>query len=439
MSERDLFEPEKIFDSCDWSSRDKVAETLNQYIGAIIWALAGSVFSEEETVKVIEAFSEAILEDIEVYDYSFGLWDNNIKRSESGRLCEYEFDEDERFDSFIEQIFADDSIDATESSKHGIAVYTMRYDKKDYETFGALLKSNKKYLENYMGEKLYQKIYPVFWLAMLNKRHKRNSDNSDGEECLIWPIRRGTEREQYIFALLSNERKKDMRDGTIFSGIKRVLTKKCKRKGVTVKQYNMRNVKDRHDFVRWMKDYLYEDKTPGNRNKVVFSNNIITVREMLEIGTKRNIDIPAFIFFLDRLTGWIEFYNFVFLQDDDELELGVDEDEDAVLDYVAFKELAEYNHIAFSYVFGKYVRKNKEFKEIYHTIIGEEIIYYVNIAYNRIKHNRQYVRGQGDLVRRSKWYRNIFKELFVNDISKVNKATRMEALNFYDIYITYMR
>ena len=44
-----------------------------------------------------------------------------------------------------------------------------------------------------------------------------------------------------------------------------------------------------------------------------------------------------------------------------------------------------------------------------------------------------------DFLMESVWYNRLFEELFVNDISKVNQATRMDALNFYDIYMTFMR
>lgn len=37
------------------------------------------------------------------------------------------------------------------------------------------------------------------------------------------------------------------------------------------------------------------------------------------------------------------------------------------------------------------------------------------------------------------WYKRLFQELFVNDISEVNKATRIDALNFYDTYITFTK
>ena len=44
-----------------------------------------------------------------------------------------------------------------------------------------------------------------------------------------------------------------------------------------------------------------------------------------------------------------------------------------------------------------------------------------------------------DFLMEGIWYNRLFEELFVDDISKVIPATRMDALNFYDTYITFMK
>lgn len=58
-------------------------------------------------------------------------------------------------------------------------------------------------------------------------------------------------------------------------------------------------------------------------------------------------------------------------------------------------------------------------------------------AYEQIYSKRQYVKNDADLS--SKWYESLYNELFVDDISNVNKATKMDALDFYDVYITYTK
>jgi hypothetical protein len=262
-----------------------------------------------------------------------------------------------------------------------------------------------------------------------------------------------------------------------------------------VKKFDMQNEEGRYRFVRWMKNCLFAEKKKGNMNKKVFINNIIAVREMIEIGEKGAIDIPAFILLLDRLTGWIEFYNFILVGDgvadgfhsfvDDEKKAAlqeqlkeVDETVDDILevvaectdteeleeliyeaanffayrddleneltlnddfkpDYADFEELEEFNHIAFLYAWGTNVRRNPKLNAEHHGLLGRLFIEYISKAYDRIILERKYMRNDDDLS--FDWYESLYEELFVKKLSNIHEAKRIDALDFYDTYITHMK
>lgn len=343
-----------------------------------------------------------------------------------------------------------------------------------------------------MGKDLYKKIYPVFWLEMLNRNRTQETDD---KECLVEPVRMATEKEQYLFALLLDKRTEDIKKNTIFSGIQRLYTARYKREKEQIKNYNMCDRMCRLFFVKEMRHRLLREETDGNKNKPILKNNLATVREMIEIGGEEKLDIPVFIFLLDRLTGWIEFYNFVILGEgtreicvpetnnkkkkelqeirennymilDDllallsectekeelievaceiarcvdiikDIEFELIKDDEEQLDYAAFEDLIDFNHIAFLYVWGIYIRRNRCLEEAYHSNFGRMFIEFIAEAYYKVIANREYVQEDSDLSKKYTWYRSLYEELFVNDISKVNKATRMDGLNFYDTYIIF--
>ena len=401
----------------------------------------------------------------------------------------YDMAEENKIRKLVERIYDD----YTDDSRHGIAKYTMRYGRKNEIKLRESILNDKKNLDSYVGKELYKKIYPVFWLEMLNRNHTGKTNN---KECLVEPIQMEIEKEQYLFAMLLDKRTEDISNNTIFSGIQRLYTARYKRVKRVVNKYNMKDESNRLFFVRWMKKCLYEEKTSGNLDKQIFENNIMTVREMMEIGGKERLDIPAFIFLLDRLTGWIEFYNYVLIgeaegqrfyvpniSDGDEKETReILENNKKVLDdllvllkkctekdelievackvakcveniddlesesirddrlqpeYAAFEDLIDYNHIAFLYAWGKYVRGNEYLGKAYYSILGKEFMRYIAEAYDEVINNRKYVQEDSNLAPKSIWYISLYDELFVNDISKVNKATRIDGLNFYDTYITW--
>ena len=248
---------------------------------------------------------------------------------------------------------------------------------------------------------------------------------------------------------------------------------------------------------REMKKNLFNEKTSGNRNKIALINNLATIREMLEIGEIDNIDIPAFMFWLDKMTGWIEFYNFVslnegsngeyrFLESDskeivdiqerikeynkeideyiekmhkctekkylfdliqeaaevierkESLEYKLSFNENTYVDNAAFQYLKKFNHIGVLYVLGKYIKNYQNIKEVYQSILGKEICRKIAELYKLVSDKKQYEQKEWKVIK-SKCYRQLFDELFVNDFSKVNKTTKIDALNFYDAYITYMQ
>ncbi|MCI8491358.1 MAG: hypothetical protein HFJ04_14175 [Lachnospiraceae bacterium] len=484
----DIAETEKIFEGCNWSNRQSIKEALEKYVneaGRLLW---DSEKLHKKTKKMVEDLSEAILEDIEVYDYSIDLWNENVECD--SRKGTYRSDENRKIQTFIDRIYEEEG----KNVQPGIANYTTRYSKQNFNNLEKGIKTDKNYLENNVGEKLYKKIYPVFWVEMLNRNRGYRKKTARDEECLLKPICERAELEQYIFALLLDTRTKSIARSTIFSGVQRAYTAQNKREKKLVERYNMQDAKDRLSFVRWRKKCLLEEKQPGNREKPVFRNNIATIREMLGIGGEDNIDIPAFIFFLDMLTGWIEFYNFVSLGDsvrdgiyiadideeekklfqevqieyeakldelldtilkctekgklleyiDEVLELRnlmeelVLDNEDWGVDYAEFEDLIEYNHIAFLYVMGRHVRKNASLQERYYSILKREFINSIADVYEVIIRNKQYEQSN-NVEENSVWYRCLFEELFANDISRINKATRIDALNFYDVYITYMK
>lgn len=119
--ETDISEQKKVFEDCDWSNRQNVEATLARYIGRLSLLLWYSVFSVEEIVTLAEDLSAAILEDIEVFDYSLRLWNENMLEN-SGNESD-DMVEKKKIERLVERIY-DGEID---SSGYGIAKYTMRY------------------------------------------------------------------------------------------------------------------------------------------------------------------------------------------------------------------------------------------------------------------------------------------------------------------------
>lgn len=443
--------------------------------------------------------SEAILEDIEVRRYSVDLW----KQVE-------DIEEDSLFEGHGEDItkrFVEGLMEAEDNdNEKGLAKYTARYGRTTREKLKNGIESCGTYVEKRLGRDLYEKIYPVFWLAMLNCPHKSKIDK---EKHILDPIKKGTEREQYLFALLIDKRVEDIGNHSIFSGIKRVYLSRLKRTKKAVENFDMRCAEERYCFVRWVKKYLLKENKSGNMKKPVFKNNILTIREMLKIGTEKKMDIPAFIFFLDKLTGWIEFYNFVSLGESivdgkemdgsdieeneetsdqeiidrimekidnmeetldsllDEItrcteedkvadlvyeaaeyiqtmkrwEIEEETDEDSSIEYAMFEDFIEVNHIAFLYALEKYMRNDEDLKDVFQIVIGEQFTSSIIAVYEVLENNATYNKGKGNkrFIMENVWYKRLFQELFVNDISEVNKATRIDALNFYDTYITFTK
>jgi hypothetical protein len=483
-----LEEAEQLFDECDWFQRQDIESKLKAYIENISTILWGQVLSAKTITKMAEELSEAILEDIEVYDYVLNLWNENMNVDKCNPT--YNSKENQIIDKIVNMIYSSEPDE--KSDKNALAKYTMRYSRSNSKKFDDDIKADKKYLDKLVGKELYKKVYPVFWLEMLNRNRKGQTDD---EECLVEPIRSGTEKEQYLFALLLNERTKNIDEHTIFSGVHRLYTERYKRAKKVVKKFDMQNEEGRYRFVRWMKNCLFAEKKKGNMNKKVFINNIIAVREMIEIGEKGAIDIPAFILLLDRLTGWIEFYNFILVGDgvadgfhsfvDDEKKAAlqeqlkeVDETVDDILevvaectdteeleeliyeaanffayrddleneltlnddfkpDYADFEELEEFNHIAFLYAWGTNVRRNPKLNAEHHGLLGRLFIEYISKAYDRIILERKYMRNDDDLS--FDWYESLYEELFVKKLSNIHEAKRIDALDFYDTYITHMK
>lgn len=488
----DLSEQEKRFSKCNWGIRTSVKETLERYIRSVLESL---ISSEEKALKIAKGLSEAILEDIEAERYAMDLWKKGMENSRLDSL--HGGSEEGITKEFAENL----SDNYYHNAKSSIAIYTTRYGRTTLEKLRNEIELSGMYLENHIGRELYEKIYPVFWLEMLNCPHKK----INYEECLLMPISGETEREQYLFALLIDSRVEDIANNTIFSGIKRLYFARLKRAKTAVKKFDMQDAEERHRFIRWMKNCLFREDKSGNKKKPTFMNNIKTIREMLEIGEGNNLDIPAFIFFLDRLTGWIEFYNFVSLGDsrmEDTCDAGtkdfdmdekakakildkidclekkldgliveiaectevdkvwelvleasgyihrleywedeVEVEKDSPIDYTAFEDLAEFNHIAFLYAWGRFMRDDEEIEVLSHNVLGRKFMESIATAYKMVMDKVTDVNGyiNKDFLMEGVWYNRLFKELFVNDLSKVNPATRMDALNFYDIYMTFMR
>lgn len=495
MCKMELSGKEKIFGKCNWGIRASVEDTLEEYISSVLESL---ISSEKKALELTEGLSQAILEDIEAERYAMDLWKKGIENSKLN--SQHGSSEEDITKKFVESL-SDNDYHGAESS---IAKYTTRYGRTSFEKLRKKIQSSRMYVESHIGRGLYEKIYPVFWLEMLNCPHKK----IDYGERFLMPISEGTEREQYLFALLLDSRVEDIASNTIFSGIQRLYSARLKRAKNEVKNFDMQDAEERHCFVRWMKNCLFREDKSGNRKKPALKNNMKTIREMLEIGGDNNLDVPAFIYFLDRLTGWIEFYNFVLSGDsriedtcddnkddsdtNDEIKekilskveilekkydrlmdeltecTGLDEvrelvwesfdciqeweywvggkeeedpEEDSEIDYTAFENLAEFNHIAFLYAWGKYIRNDKELEALSHSVLGRKFMEYMAAAYRIVTNKITYDEGNvnKDFLMESVWYNRLFEELFVNDISKVNQATRMDALNFYDIYMTFMR
>lgn len=505
---------ESVFENCDFTRRKSVKETIITYIAMYLERLYGKEFSKTEIKNLVGDMAEAILEDIEVEEYSRQLWEKNMLPQKEKEKSN--FDDSGVIQQLIKKITKGDEenpfkIKYGKKIYRGIEEYTVRYSQENSKKIEKGVVEAKAFLEDNIGRQLYEKIYPVFWLEMINKRHVRSKShrsNPDNPKSLIDPIYKGIEKEEYLSALLLDCRTEGISTSTIFSGIQRLYTARYDREGKEVGNYDMQDASQRYLFVKEHKKRLLMEKNSGNRNKKTFLNNLATIREMLEMGQSDNIDIPAFLFWLDNLTGWIEFYNFVSLKESntevydssrDENEViekklkerlekklkerpnglpeqsrEIDElrekilkctdrkslvslilqasewiedmedreirksDKQELVDRAAFEYLIEFNHMAFLYIFGKKMENMPWLKDMYQSILGNEFCEKIADVYEIIIEKKQYVQSEGEILK-SKWYCEMYDELFINDFSKVNKASRMEALNFYDAYITFMK
>ena len=208
MCKMESSEKEKIFGKCNWGIRASVEETLEEYIRSVLESL---ISSEEKALELAKEFSEAILEDIEAERYAVDLWkkgmENHKLDSQHGGSGE------DITKKFVESLSDNDYRDAELS----IAKYTTRYGRTSLEKLKNQITSSGIYVEKHVGRELYEMIYPVFWLEMLNCPHKK----IDYEEHLLMPISEATEWEQYLFALLTDSKGEDIANNTIFSRIQR--------------------------------------------------------------------------------------------------------------------------------------------------------------------------------------------------------------------------
>lgn len=305
--------------------------------------------SGEEKQTFVEDIAEAMIEDAEMSDYARCIWDEYTFdcESQNNNNCSWGcMNQDKSKFSSIDGMIDAVAAKITDQSS-GLYNYTFWYPlpRKDEDSVEYIdIDEVKKVFHNILNDmnkqidpELYHQAYPVFWLEAFNIQFSKVGKK---QICFKQPIEIESDKEKYLFVLLFNN-STPLKGGTIFSAIQTGFNKTKKDK----KNYlDMDNSGNRHLYVKIIRDSMSEnirkilnekDKKFKEENKfgnqhnkgkkkrlksikvenaTVLKNNIITLRELIRIGIENDLDginKPVFIFLLERLTGWMGFYNYV--------------------------------------------------------------------------------------------------------------------------------
>lgn len=504
------------------------------------------IFETEDTKLFAEEISEAMIQDLEVMKYSLHIWKKyawsevNRFHNESKSVIE------EILEEIVPEMFYEEKMFNMNYKKeiykgeeyNGLASYTYRYPVLKKYPVDGLMKESFRKMEMEIEPKLYEWAYPVFWLESLNLPFSDGKRKQREEMSFILPVAEENEKEMYLFALLLNNRASgNTINSTIFAAVKRSLNHILKsekppknknefedKKRVMIEErLSMDASLDRWDFVKELRKKMYEKASQTVRESVVLINNIVAIRELIEIGEKhglKNINKPFMIILLERLTGWIGFYNYVLMREgqtcdfmeeslseesenvnaddilnhniakkseqfqiqveqflpitnpgdflraykevkrtiedmemDNEIKFDPKEDEKD-LAHATF-QVIDNEHIAFLYCIGKWIQKSQGdeknkgkqkkhkrlegrektlyFGEAYHTSFGKNFLMCILELQNIMVDS---ICWELDTEKKPEcgWYNKLYDELFVNDINNVQKATRFDAINFYNLW-----
>lgn len=291
----------------------------------------------------------------------------------------------------------------------GLALYTSRFS-LGYK-LSETMQQDVHFLMEYVDPELYTKIYPVFWIAMLNRNPREKYDFCKG---LLDPIFNATEVEKYIFALLI-DRRMEGEKGTIFSLIKKRLYSRKKKNLPNID--NVNEERERRQFVNFLIKY-----PPGKNSQPVFKNNLNTLIDLIKIGVEygmEDLDPALFLYFIEQLTGWLGFYFFVQLADN------------TVEQYNIYSTKDKRNKIASLYCLKKYMRdgefKNKypELGFLYKSSFREILDIYDNIS----EENIRLIQEEGiDCEIYCQLYRELFNE---KENTNENKCSNTDVLDYY--------
>lgn len=292
----------------------------------------------------VDDMSEALLEDVEMDKYYKAIWDKNVINGENEMISRWK---DETGIGFLNQ-------------KKGYIIEELGYPSRysvNLKKFEENFNNDVNWLSSYIDEEFYKKCYPIFWLEILNKRHVKNNENFND---LFEPIINRRDIEKYMFSLLLESRKSDSGQLVLFSAIRRkrkqkitkinqeindevnkkikywcheikdeienldidlyeealVISEKIKKKLLNLCKdtnfeiKNLDDIENRIWFVQKYYELLTEEKKSGNRNKEMFETTKIVLKTLIECGEEEKMDIPLYMYLLDRMTGWIGLCNY---------------------------------------------------------------------------------------------------------------------------------
>lgn len=316
-------------------------------------------YTKENAGSIARDMTGAITEDIYMEKLAEELWADNVHEDEAKKMQNEAkrivSEQKNKYLCVIKKIK-----EVREEEGCGLAVYTSRYclGSRFYE----LMPVDIYFLEKCVGADLYKKIYPVFWIAMLNRDPK---DTYNFSKYLLEPIEQRNDREKYIFALLINERKGDEKS-SIFTLVKKELSRRFKEKTEILDKHNenklptiddlmkdkkehslqwcgmasvayhmekdwrcqihtfnqlhtkevellkeieegdfpqireldMNDLEDRIYFVEVLKEVFQSEEKDGNREKRVFEDNFLTLEHLIKIGNKCGMPSPDPALFL---------------------------------------------------------------------------------------------------------------------------------------------
>lgn len=184
--------------------------------------------------------------------------------------------------------------------------------------------------------------------------------------------------------------------------------------------FEMDKLEDRKYFVAVLREEFLDEsrsKNSRNKNKDVLKNNLTILKGIIEISQKCGMPAPhpaLFLYSLNKLTGWLEYYIYVNIKNANNTEY-------------AYSQLDRDDQLAFSYFWKKY------FKDKVVGAIGL-LQYCVDQIYENIsEHNKELIQSQNCDYQ---IYKELYNELFEGG-SELYTGNTMDVLNYY--YDKYIR